>query len=92
MANTYYLMRKNDIVTMAVIEEDGHMRSVSEQVNVELAPFQYRYRPDWIKAWWADRAVPLSQGRISEILKAQGCLLPSEYLYWHFHIFQEEHP
>ncbi len=80
MANTYYLMRKNDIVTMAVIEEDGHMRSVSEQVNVELAPFQYRYRPDWIKAWWADRAVPLSQGRISEILKAQGCLLPSEYL------------
>ena len=46
MANTYYLMRKNDIVTMVVIEEDGHMGSVSEQVNTDLAPFQYRYRPE----------------------------------------------
>ena len=81
MDTNFFLMRKNDPITVVTLDERGQMVYCSEKIiNEELAPLQYRYRQDRIKNWWNERAVPISQGHIREFLEKQGYSLPSEYL------------
>ena len=77
----YYLMRKDQPITVVSIDETGTMIRFEEPVKYrELAPIQYMSDPLWLKKWWAERAVPLSRDRLHELLQANGCSLPSEYL------------
>ena len=82
MANKYYLMRKNEPVTLVLIDDMGQMISfVPPEKNAEIAPLQDRYKEHtWLRDWWALRSVPLSQGRIKAFLAERGYSLPSEYL------------
>ena len=77
----YYLMRKNEIITLVEINDKGNMLSFSaDMMNEHLAPLQDKYKPTWLRDWWEDRAVPISQGRIQEFLRQQGYTGPQEFL------------
>lgn len=77
----YYLMRKDDVITLCEMSEDGMMISYSKRFrNRELAPLEYSIYPDHIRRWWQNRKVPVSQGRISKILKARGLADTGEFL------------
>ena len=81
METLFYLMRKNDIITLVKMDENGNMVKFSPNIqNPELAPMQYQYTIDWLKDWWNERSVPVSQGKIKDYLKKMGIVLPSEYL------------
>ena len=81
MEMNYFIMRKDDPITMATFNEDGVMLSYAKNVrNIELAPIQDRYQLSWLKEWWKERSIPLSQGKIGDYLRKRGYSLPSEYL------------
>ena len=77
----YYLMRKDDLVTLCDISRDGQMISYAAKMrNPELSPLEYRVFPDHLKRWWQNRHVPLHQGRIEVMLREKGLFEPGEYL------------
>ena len=80
MATPWYLMRKNEIVTLVSMEENGNMHRFAADIREEIAPLQHRYDPEWLKKWWSSRAVPVSRDGVREMLRDQGMSLPSEYL------------
>lgn len=81
METLFYLMRKNEIITLVKMDENGNMVKYSPNIqNIDLAPFQYRYTTNWLKDWWNERSVPIRQGKIKEYLEKMGIVLPAEYL------------
>ena len=77
----YILMRKDIPVTMVSFNETGKMTDYSKDMkNPELAPLDHRYNPQWLKTWWYERAIPIGQDGIKEVLKANDCKFQSEYL------------
>ncbi len=81
MELNYYLMRKDTPITVVVLDESGVMLKFSQSIaNPELAPLQDQYQSDWLKRWWSERSVPVTQGKIGEYLREHGYNLPSEYL------------
>ena len=77
----YYLMHKDDPVTLCEFTDDGTMVAFSPRFkNPELAPVDFRAYHDHIRRWWINRQIPLRQGRVEEILKAKGLIGPGEYL------------
>jgi len=78
-ANRYYLMRKNDIICLVALDEQGNMVGQAKEMrNPELAPLAYRYKPTWLREWWADRSIPIGQGQIMDILKERGYSVPQK--------------
>lgn len=81
MSKFYELMRKDERIALISLNESGGIeRCDYRQINWKLAPLQERICSDWIQRWWSRRAVPLSQGKIKEILDRQGISCPGEYL------------
>ena len=77
----YYLMRKDEVLTLCELTDDGQMIAYSERFREpELMPLGYRISPDYLKRWWSDRRIPLSQGRVEEMLRDKGMLDSSEYM------------
>ena len=77
----YFLMRKNEVITLCDFTDDGVMISYSEKYrNFELAPLGYRASPDYLKRWWQNRQIPIRQGRVQEMLTEKGLLNPGDYL------------
>ena len=77
----YFLMRKDDIITLCDFDEEGRMLSFAPGIkNMEMAPLSFRYYNDWLKRWWEDRRIPMNQGRIVSILRAKGFIGTGEYL------------
>ncbi|MCD8324417.1 MAG: HipA domain-containing protein [Clostridiales bacterium] len=77
----YLIMRKNDPITAAQFSEDGTMIRFSGQIlHPELAPLQSKISSGWLRDWWKTRSVPISQGKISEMLLKKGLLGPEDYL------------
>ena len=77
----YLLMRKNDIITLVRLDEDGNMLYFSkEMINEDMAPLQDRYRNNSLKLWWKERSVPVNQGRMKKFLRENGYSGPSQYL------------
>ena len=75
----YFLMRKDDVVTICDFSEDGEMLSyVPNYKNPELSPLAYRRYADHLKRWWKNRQIPLRQGRVEEILAERGLVSPGE--------------
>ena len=73
-------MRKNDLVTYVEIDESGTMTRAANVKRNELAPLAYRNTDAGLKKWWKNRAAPLSQGRMKELLRKQGLSSTGEYL------------
>ena len=77
----YVIMRKDLPIAFADISDDGVMRKVSKDIrNPEYAPLAHRIDPGWLKRWWEERSVPLTQGRVKEMLEGKGLAGPDEYL------------
>ena len=73
MDKRFYLMRKNDIVTFLLLDEQGGIAKYSSvDENLDIAPLQYRHQPTWIRDWWNDRSVPIGQGKIKAYLEKRG--------------------
>jgi hypothetical protein len=77
----YLLMRKDEAVTLCEVAEDGTMVAYAKNYrNPELAPLEYRASKDHIARWWRARQIPLSQGRVEEMLRQRGLAAPGEFL------------
>lgn len=77
----YQIMRKNDIVTTADFDNDGHMLSYdANNIQKEIAPLDGCRMTNWLKQWWNDRSVPIGQGNLGKMLKENGCATPEGYL------------
>ena len=77
----YYLMRRDEVLTLCDFTGDGQMISYSERFREpELMPLGYRIYPDYLKRWWSDRKIPLSQGRVEEMLRSKGIFDSSDYM------------
>lgn len=79
----YCLMHKNEQITTAEFSASGKLERFDKEAlhrHMELAPFEVRSSDTCLKTWWNERAVPISQGHAKDLLKQNGCTLPSEYL------------
>lgn len=79
----YYLMRKNEIITLIHINDTGKIDAYSRNMSSrarELAPMAYMGYPDrWLSRWWDERSIPITQDRIKEFLEGIG-YTSSQYL------------
>ena len=82
-SNKYYLMRKNDILTMLQLDDSGNITAYSRNMSdhaIELAPMAYSGQPDkWIYKWWDERSIPITRDHIKDFLADMGCTSP-QYL------------
>lgn len=77
----YFLMRKDDIVTLCDFAPDGTMDSFAPNYrNPELAPLESSTSKNHLKKWWQNRQIPLSQGRVRSMLEEKGLVAPGEFL------------
>ena len=77
----YYLMRKDDVVTLCNISDDGRMINYSDRFrNPELAPLGFRTSRDYLVRWWENRQIPVNSDRIREMLLQKGFDSEGEYL------------
>ena len=78
----YYLMRKDEIVAPVVMNQDGKLAKYAkgEELNTRIAPIQFKILSNWLTEWWDKRQLPISQGRVDEMLRKKGLLGSEEYL------------
>lgn len=77
----YFVMRKDEVITLCEINDDGMMITFSPRYrNPELAPLEFKAYTDHISRWWNNRKIPISQGKVQEMLKRRGIISPDEYL------------
>lgn len=77
----YYLMRKDNILGLLDIDNNGQLLKyqIIDNNNPEL-PLAHRYEPNYLKKWWDDRSIPLSRGKVDQMLKEKGLLDGKQYL------------
>lgn len=78
----YYLMRKNDNLALIDINKNGINEVVDTfDNNIDLLPLcQKKDISNSLREWWNDRAVPLTQMGIQEILHKNNVSVPAEFL------------
>ena len=76
----YTLMRKNEEVMLLNIGLDGNIIRIGKKINTDLQPLQNRINGQGIIEWWRDRAIPIKQGKIEQMLKANGIETNSMFL------------
>ena len=84
MDNKFYLMRKNEIITLVQFNENGDMTAFSKNIpesSKDLAPLAYHSTTDtWLIQWWANRTIPLTRDQLATFLKAKGFSTAGQYL------------
>ena len=77
----YYLMRKDETVTICSLTDDGQMISWSDNFkNPELAPLEHRGHRAYLRRWWQNRQIPVGQGHLENMLLEKGVADSGEYL------------
>ena len=77
----YFLMRKDDIVTVCEMTKDGHMIEWQDRfISPELAPLEGKASPGYLRNWWDHRRAPIGQGKIREVLEENGIADTGDYL------------
>lgn len=79
----YILMRKNQPITVTDISEEGRMLWYSREqleINSEIAPLWENSSKNSLISWWENRAIPITQKKIKEILEKKQISCPEEYL------------
>jgi len=78
---SYLLMHKDREVAGLVLEpETGALVSVTRVMDQTLMPVGTVGEDRFLKAWWYNRAVPVTQGDIASTLERLGFLSPQAYL------------
>lgn len=77
----YELMRKNDSVMLLDFSSSGDINKVGKILNAELLPLQDRVSHRGIVSWWRDRAIPIKQGSIKQMLLTNGVQTPEMFLF-----------
>lgn len=78
---TYYLMHRDDIVTIVGIDSvTGAMLRVAPKMNFDLLPVGGNTDAEALRKWWSQRAVPASQGNIQKIFDQLNISTPHSYL------------
>ena len=84
MGKQYFLMRKNEIITLVQFNDSGKMTAFSKNLTeqaMDLAPLAYRNDKDnWLKKWWDDRSIPVTRDQIQSLLSNMGFSTPDQYL------------
>ena len=84
MENRFYLMRKNEVITLVQFDDAGKMTAFSKNISEnakDLAPLAYRATSEiWLKEWWDNRSIPLTRDQIKTFLQSQGFNTPDQYL------------
>lgn len=74
-------MWRDQPVTAVSIGEDGKILRFSKDFDKTLMPPEEMRDPySSLKKWWENRAVPISQGKIRNMLEQRGYSLPETYL------------
>jgi hypothetical protein len=77
----YYLKRRDEEIAVINLSENGSIENFKLfERNAALAPLHHPGSTDWLKKWWARRAVPISQGHIRQMLQEKGMLGSEDYL------------
>lgn len=78
----YYLMRKNEPLTMVELNEYGQLvwANCQNVKNEELLPMELATARNRLSIWWKHRSVPSRQGKVAELLKEKGLQYSEEYL------------
>lgn len=65
----YILKRQDNAIAVINLTEDGSIQDYKLfDNNASLAPLHNPDSTDWLKKWWARRAVPIFQGHIRQCL------------------------
>ncbi len=84
MDNKFYLMRKNQIITLVQFNENGDMTAFSKNIpedSKDLAPLAFRNNPKtWLSEWWNNRTIPLTRDQLATFLKVKGFSTAGQYL------------
>jgi hypothetical protein len=66
----YNLMRKSSIITSVIIDDDtGQIIKRGKILDKDQFPLQGQAHNYSLTEWWRDRAVPMTQGNIAQMLK-----------------------
>lgn len=76
----FQLMKKNNVVATLQLNRDGGIEKVQSIRNKDLLPLQDRISHQGLRSWWRDRAIPIKQGKIEQMLRANGYLTSEVYL------------
>lgn len=77
----FLLKRQDEKIAILNLTEEGTIEKYKLfEDNIELAPIHNPKSTDWLKKWWARRAVPITQGHIQQMLMNKGLLGPEDYL------------
>ena len=84
MDNKFYLMRKNQIITLVQFNENGDMTAFSKNIpedSKDLSPLAFRNNPKtWLSEWWNNRTIPLTREQLTTFLKVKGFSTAGQYL------------
>ena len=84
MDNRFYLMRKNEVITLVQFDSNGKTTAFSRNLTermMDIAPLAYRSTPnEWLYKWWDDRSVPLTRDQIKQFLASRGLSTTNQYL------------
>lgn len=77
----YYLMRKDTKLALLNIDDNGQVikYNIIDIDSPEL-PLAHKCEPNYLIRWWNDRSIPLTRGKVDEMLKEKGLLDPKKYL------------
>lgn len=74
-------MRKDNKLGILDIDNSGLINKTNLYIeNSPELPLAHRYKPDYLIRWWKDRSIPLSRGKVDEMLKEKGLLDPCQFL------------
>lgn len=76
----HYLMRKNEAVALIDISPAGIVTKIGKIISPELVPLQNKANRNGIISWWQDRSIPIKQGKVQEMLRANGIATANLYL------------
>lgn len=89
---TYYLMHRNDIVTVLAFDEvSGNIIHIGKRVNEELLPPGGNLSGADLKSWWMRRAVPAEQGNVQVLLRENQIPTTQNYLLMNLGLSLSDH-
>ena len=77
----YNLMRKDKVLALCNIEDNGIMTKAKAIADAKYLPLAYQYQPNGITKWWHERSIPLTRNNLEKMLKEKNLLDARGYLF-----------
>ena len=79
--NIIILGWENDPICTIEISESGNIYKIGlKKDNISMFPLQHFRDKSGLEKWWNNRAVPIKQGKIRELIEEKGFLSTQEFL------------